>query len=102
MQVDVLVPVRDNDGVPFTDTDFAAFEDFLLDLAGGFTRRGDVDGAWRSPAGVVMRDRSRAYALTLPQDAATQRMARLDAYIRSHFRQEAAFVEQTPTLATAF
>jgi len=49
-----------------------------------------------------MRDRSRAYALTLPKHVADLQMSLLTVYIRKQFRQEAAFVEQTPTLASAF
>jgi len=102
VHLDLLVPLRDNDGVPFTDADFERFEDYLLSLAGGFTRRADVEGVWRSPAGAVMRDRSRAYALTLPKHVADLQMSLLTVYIREQFRQEAAFVEQTPTRASAF
>ena len=102
VHLDLLVPLRDNDGVPFTDVDFERLEDYLLSLAGGFTRRADVEGVWRSPEGVVMRDRSRAYALTLPRKVADLQMSLLTVYIRKQFRQEAAFVEQIPTLASAF
>jgi hypothetical protein len=102
VHLDLLVPLRDNDGVPFTDAEFETFEEYLLSTAGGFTRRADVEGVWRSPDGVVMRDRSRAYALTLPKEVADLQMSLLTVYIRKQFRQEAAFVEQTSTLATAF
>jgi hypothetical protein len=102
VHLDLLVPLRDNDGVPFTDVEFEQLEDYLLSLAGGFTRRADVEGVWRSPEGAVMRDRSRAYALTLPRKVADLQMSLLTVYIRKQFRQEAAFVEQTPTLASAF
>ena len=102
VHLDLLVPIRDNDGVLFTDADFDAFEDYLLDTVGGFTRRSDVDGAWRSPEGVTMRDHSRAYTLTLPEERAAIQMLLVSDYIKSHFRQEAAFVEQIPTLAAEF
>lgn len=102
VHLDLLVPIRDNDGVPFTDADFDVFEDYLLGTVGGFTRRGDVEGAWRSPEGVTMRDHSRAYTLTLPEERAAIQMLLVSDYIKSHFRQEAAFVEQIPTLAAEF
>ena len=102
VHLDLLVPIRDNDGVPFTDADFDVFEDYLLRTVGGFTRRGDVEGAWRSPEGVTMRDHSRAYTLTLPEEHAAIQMLLVSDYIKSHFRQEAAFVEQIPTLAAEF
>jgi len=102
VHLDLLVPLRDNDGVSFTDVDFERFEDYLLNTSGGFTRRADVEGVWRSPDGVVMRDCSRAYALTLPRKVADLQMSLLTVYIRKQFRQEAAFVEQTSTLASVF
>lgn len=102
VHLDLLVPIRDNDGVPFTDADFDAFEDFLLATIGGFTRRGDVEGAWRSPEGVTMRDRSRAYTVTLPEENAAMQMSLVSGYIKLQFRQEAAYVEQIPTLAAVF
>jgi len=94
VHLDLLVPIRDNDGVPFTAADFDTFEDYLLGTVGGFTRRCDVEGAWRSPEGVTMRDRSRAYTLTLPEERAAMQMLLVSDYIKSRFRQEAAFVEQ--------
>jgi hypothetical protein len=102
VHLDLLVPIRDNDGVPFTDADFDTFEDYLLGTVGGFTRRSDVEGAWRSPEGVTMRDRSRAYTLTLPEERAAMQMLLVSDYIKSRFRQEAVFVEQIPTLAAEF
>lgn len=102
VHLDLLVPIRDNDGVPFTDADYDVFEDYLLGIAGGFTRHSDVEGAWRSPEGVTMRDHSRAYTLTLPEERAAIQMLLVSDYIKSHFRQEAAFVEQIPTLAAEF
>ena len=103
MHVDILVPLADNDGDPFPHTAFDTLEHFLTILCGGFTRRGDVEGAWRSPdTGTVMRDRSRSYVVTLPAEEADEQIARIESFIRRYFRQEAAFLELTPTRATAF
>lgn len=102
VHLELLVPIHDNDGIPFTDADFENFEAYLLQAAGGFTRRADVEGTWQSPNGVIMRDRSRSYALTLPKEVADLQMSLLTVYIRERFRQEAAFIEQIPTLASEF
>ncbi|HVE70684.1 MAG TPA: hypothetical protein VNI54_04890 [Thermoanaerobaculia bacterium] len=103
MHVDILVPVADNDGRPFPPFAFETFEHFLTTLCGGFTRRGDVEGAWRSPeTGDVMRDRSRSYVVTLAAEEADGQVARIESFIRRYFRQEAAFLELIPTRATAF
>lgn len=103
MHVDILVPLADNDGRPFPVTAFHTFEHFLATLCGGYTRRGDVEGAWRSPeTGTVMRDRSRSYVVTLPAEEADEQIDKIEAFIRRYFRQEAAFLELIPTRATAF
>lgn len=82
---------------------FETLEHFLTMLCGGYTRRGDVEGAWRSPeTGEVMRDRSRSYVVTLAAEEAGEQIARIESFIRRYFRQEAAFLELIPTRATAF
>jgi len=103
MHVDILVPLADNEGRPFPTSAFDTLEHFLTTLCGGYTRRGDVEGAWRSPdTGDVMRDRSRSYVVTLPAEEADEQIARIESFIRRFFRQEAAFLELIPTRATVF
>lgn len=101
-RLDILVPVFDNDGLPFTDHDFLPLEDLLIRLAGGFTRRPDVTGVWQSPDGRVFRDSSRSYTVTVPIARAEDVATRLSRFIVDRFRQEAALVEATPTMATVF
>lgn len=101
-RLEFLVPIADNDGVPFTDSAFTSLEDFLVGLAGGFTRRPDVEGAWEAPDGRIMRDRSRSYVLSVPDDVADRTATLLDTEVRRRFRQEATFLEITPTRAGAF
>jgi hypothetical protein len=102
VHVDVLVPLLDNEGVAFPESAFDAFERVLLNLAGGYTCRGTVEGAWRAPDGTVMRDVSRSYVVTLDARDAAQQIERIDRFIRAYFRQHAAFLELTPTKATVF
>lgn len=102
-RVDILVPLADNDGRPFLPTAFHTFENFLATLCGGFTRRGDVEGAWRSPdTGEIMRDRSRSYVITLAAEGADEQIAKIERFICRYFRQQAAFLELTQTQATVF
>ena len=101
-RLELLVPLADNDGVPFSNSAFASFEAFLVDTAGGFTRRGDVEGAWKAPDGRVMRDRSRSYVVTVPEHLADHVASAIDHYVRRQFRQQAAFVESLPARAVAF
>lgn len=101
--VDILVPIADNDGELFPQSAFTTLEHFFTELCGGFTRRGDVEGAWRSPeTGAVMRDRSRSYVVTLPVGEAEEQITRIESFIRRFFRQEAAFLELTDTRTTVF
>lgn len=101
--VDILVPLADNDGEAFPQSAFSTLEHFFTELCGGFTRRGDVEGAWRSPeTGEVMRDRSRSYVVTLPVEEAEEQITRIESFIRRFFRQEAAFLELSDTRATVF
>jgi hypothetical protein len=102
LHVDLLVPLAGNDGRPFQPLDFLLFESFLLDVASGFTRRGIVDGAWRSSEGEVFFDQSRAYSVSVPVSGAEDAVRKIDTYIRTQFQQQAAFVELLPTRATAF
>ncbi len=102
VHTEVLVPTHDNSGYPFSDVAIERFEQFLLDLAGGFSRRGEVDGFWRSPDGVTMRDHSRSYVVTLDERNAEEGASQIDEYIQRHFNQLASFVELTPTRATVF
>jgi hypothetical protein len=100
--VDLLLPVADNDGQPFSRAAIASFEAQLLALAGGFTRKGEVAGVWRDDAGRVYQDRSQLYSLTVPRGTAAAIARKIDTYVRRVFRQQASFVELLPTLATAF
>lgn len=100
-RLDLLVPIADNEGRLFNPEDFASFEDQLIALAGGFTRRGTLTGVWQSPNGQVFSDQSHAYSVTVPSDVAESVMAEIARYIRTRFHQEAAWVEATPTFLAA-
>ncbi len=103
VRCDLLLPIRDNGGRDFGSEDFGAFERFLVGLAGGFTRRGEVDGAWRSPdTGELMADRSKSYSVVLDAERALEQVAKIDTYIKHAFRQQASYVELIPIRATDF
>jgi hypothetical protein len=103
MHVEILVPTVDNEDRPFPDTAFETFEQLLTHRCGGFTYRGDVEGAWRSPeTGLVQREKNRSYVVTLPAEEADELIVAIESFILTHFRQEAAFLELMPARATAF
>ena len=100
--LDVLVPLSNNLGVPFPDSLFAAFEHRVVDLAGGITRRGDVEGIWRRPNGTMQRERSRSYVTTVDAAVVERVASDLDVLVRTTFQQIASFIQATPTTATVF
>jgi hypothetical protein len=102
VSLDLLVPLADNEGVPFPDSLFAAFEHRVVDLTGGITRRGDVEGIWRRPNGTMQRERSRSYVTTVDAAVVERVASDLDALLRTTFRQVASFIQATPTTATVF
>ncbi len=102
VSLDFLVPLADNHGVPFQEADYDAFEREVLDLTGGITRRSDVDGRWLTPAGDIHSEQSRSYTTTVDAPELPRVAGAIEALIRTTFRQFAAFVQATPTLATHF
>jgi hypothetical protein len=102
VSLDLLVPLADNEGTPFTEAQFVRFERHVAGLTGGVTRLGDVEGIWLSPTGEFQREKSRAYVTSVPETDATRIALELDSLIRSSFGQLAAFIQVTPTRATVF
>lgn len=102
IRLDLIVPTAANDGTTFPDSKFTRFERLLVDLCRGFTRHGNVEGAWKSPDGRMVRDVSRLYTVSVPSDLADRVTNTLSETIRSAFDQEAVLVEQVPTRATSF
>jgi len=87
----LLVPAADNDGQLFLDAHWWALEAKLLDF-GGFTRGGDVAGAWKAQ-GRVFRDESRQYIVALQSWRDLPAWLVVVEWARERFRQEAMFVE---------
>ena len=102
VRLDFLVPVQSNAGAPFNKTRFHSFEEFVVDLTGGVTRLGEVEGLWRNGSGLVQREYSRMYSTVVSATDAPRVVAAIDRFFRDAFDQEAAFVTSTPTFATAF
>jgi len=101
LNIEFLVPLADNAGTPFPDSTFALFESHLVDLAGGFTQRGFVEGAWKAPDGTIYRDRSRLYVVQVSESDASTVAATIVAEIRGRFRQLAAYLAISRTQALA-
>jgi hypothetical protein len=57
----VLLPKRDNLGRPFDREDYATFHGRLIRRFGGWTRKGQAEGAWLSPSGELFSDEHWVY-----------------------------------------
>lgn len=88
-----LVPLKDNDGVPFSGDDWGMLEERLLTMFGGYTDGGVVRGAWTSQEGRVYRDESRCFLVALESWAQFPYWLDIVRWAREHFRQEAIYVE---------
>lgn len=87
----VLIPVVDNDGVPFAEDDWQALESRLLRF-GGFSLRAGVEGVWEA-GGRIYRDRSREYTVALTSWWLLPAWLDVVDWARAHFRQVALYVE---------
>jgi hypothetical protein len=57
----ILLPKRDNGGRLFGREQYSAFHARLIAKFGGWTRKGQVEGAWLSPSGRVFADEHWVY-----------------------------------------
>lgn len=89
----VLVPIRDNDGQPFSPADWDLLERKLLERFGGFTGGGLAEGAWSDETGKVYRDVSRRYEVALSSWNQLPDWLAIVHWIRVHFRQIAVYIE---------
>lgn len=92
-EVQMLIPVADNDGDAFTAEHFAAFEAAILDAFGGFTLYpSQAVGGWRNDAGIEYRDSSRIYGIAVPSIADGAKLVALVRFAKAFFSQEAIAV----------
>ena len=57
----VLLPKRDNLGRPYGRGRYGAFHARMLRRFGGWTRKGQVEGAWLSPSGKLFTEQHWVY-----------------------------------------
>lgn len=89
-EVQILIPVTDNDGEAFGPSQFKSFETAIIDSFGGFSLlAGEVVGGWRNEAGVVYSDRSRCYVVALSSLAKGDAIVALARFAKALFSQEA-------------
>lgn len=59
----VLLPERDNSGLPFHPDRYATFHTRMIRRFGGWTRKGQVEGAWLSPSGTLFTEEHWLYEI---------------------------------------
>jgi hypothetical protein len=57
----VLLPLRDNLGRSFGREQYRAFHEWLIRRFGGWTRKGEAEGAWLGPSGEIFVDQHWIY-----------------------------------------
>ena len=63
----ILLPKRGNDGRRFRRSRYAAFHARMIQKYGGWTRKGQAEGAWLSPSGECYADEHWIYELGHPR-----------------------------------
>jgi len=62
----VLIPKRDNLGRPFDRETYSAFHARMIRRFGGWTRKGQAEGAWLSPSGLLFTEHHWVYEVGHP------------------------------------
>lgn len=90
----MLIPVRDNEGVPFDPAHDAVFEAYLASHFGGFTRLpAEAGGGWVDEDNRYYPDTMRVYIVAVDGVLAASEELRLMATIaKAHYRQKALFL----------
>jgi hypothetical protein len=63
----VLLPKRGNDGRRYQRRQFGAFHGRMIKRFGGWTRKGQAEGAWLSPSGDFYADEHWIYEIGHPR-----------------------------------
>lgn len=94
IEVQVLIPVRDNEGAPFDPAHDAVFEVFLASHFGGFTRLpAEAGGGWVDKDGSYYPDTMRVYIVAVTGIIGGGEPLRLMAdIVKAHYRQKAVFL----------
>lgn len=94
VEVQFLIPVRDNEGLHFDDAHDAVFEAHLATLFGGFTKLpAEAGGGWVDKDGRYYPDTMRVFIVAvggLITDGASLRYAAQ--FAKQHYRQEAIYL----------
>lgn len=92
-EVQMLIPVADNDGDTFPAAHHAAFEAAIIDSFGGFTLYpASAIGGWRNADGVTFADATRVYGIAVVSLADGDKIGGLVRFAKAFYMQEAIFI----------
>lgn len=92
-EVQMLIPLADNDGETFTAAHHAAFEEAMVDAFGGFTRLpATAVGGWRNADGVMFADVTRVYAIAIASITDGEKLGGIVRFAKAFYLQEAIFI----------
>lgn len=94
IEVTILIPVADNDGITFISAHHEAFEVFILDRFGGYTRLpGSAMGGWKdSKTGITYRDATLQYMVAVEGLIGNDALREAISFAKAHYRQLAILV----------
>lgn len=99
-RITLHVPETLNDGTPVATERFTAYEDALIEIAGGYTLAHAI-GAWQSSDGTIYREPLRLYSVDVQDVAAClPRVHDLALRIRAELIQIEVYVTVSPIEAT--
>lgn len=91
-EVQLLIPLSDNEGDAFDESDFEEFREELLDLFGGYTEYpGTTLGGWVHD-GDTYTDESRIFGVAISSLSDGPKVVEAAEFAADHFDQESVFV----------
>lgn len=89
-EVQMLIPLADNDGETFSDAHHASFETVIIDSFGGFTLYPSVAvGGWRNADGKTFADTTRIYGIAVVSLVDGDKVGALARFAKAFYAQEA-------------
>lgn len=91
-EVQILIPLADNDGEIFTTEHHASWEAAAVDMFGGFTHYpSPAVGGWLD-AGEVCKDATRIYGLAVASLVDGEKVGALVRFTKAFYDQKAIFI----------
>lgn len=92
-EVQMLIPLADNDGETFSVGHHSAFEAVIIDSFGGFTLYpASAIGGWRNAAGETFSDATRIYGIAVVSLVDGDKLGALARFAKAFYLQEAIFI----------